>query len=222
MSNPALRSGSYRRRAVAVVAAAYADPSSRCWRCGRTLGEEQAREPGRAVSWQAGHVVDSDPWSPLAAEHSTCNARAGQVLGQRRGVRRLASLPALGSGRSVVLVVGAPGSGKSSAAARLPGVHLEREQFGSDPAFRAEVARVCRADGAVASVVRCCFSLEEQAEWVELAGAGEVVVCDPGLEECVRRVRARGRRQWRGEVAAVHRWYERRAVGELNPSRRWY
>ena len=67
--NPAHYRGSYHVRARRVREAANADPETRCWRCG-----EQAREDD---PWQAGHLRDGDPTSPLAAEHRSCNASAG-------------------------------------------------------------------------------------------------------------------------------------------------
>ncbi len=62
--------GSYQRRAKAVREAAKADPTTRCWRCGRLALPDDP--------WQAGHVIDADPSSPLAPEHQSCNARAGR------------------------------------------------------------------------------------------------------------------------------------------------
>ena len=78
--------GGYAVRAKRVRDAAYADPATVCWRCGRTLAEEQARHPGRRVRWQAGHTVDGNSAYPLAAEHDTCNQAAGAdvVNGKRR------------------------------------------------------------------------------------------------------------------------------------------
>jgi hypothetical protein len=64
--------GEHPRLAKAVRDAAYANPYTTCWRCG-----ERAR-PGDP--WQAGHLVDGDTTSPLAAEHRSCNARAGAEL----------------------------------------------------------------------------------------------------------------------------------------------
>ena len=72
-------SGDYQRRARAVRQAAYADPTTRCWRCGRTLVEH-----GATARWDAGHVRDGDPLSPLAAEASSCNRSAGAAAGNRR------------------------------------------------------------------------------------------------------------------------------------------
>lgn len=69
-------SGDYSRRSQHVRDQANADPNTRCWRCGHTA------RPGDP--WQAGHIVDGDPTSPLAAEHRSCNARAGAHRGHQR------------------------------------------------------------------------------------------------------------------------------------------
>lgn len=68
--------GDYAARARKVRAAANADPHTRCWRCGRTLDEHK---PGDV--WQAGHLHDADPTSPLLPEARSCNAAAGARLG---------------------------------------------------------------------------------------------------------------------------------------------
>ena len=69
--------GSYPKRAKLVRVAAYANPLTRCWRCGRTLAEHQAEHPERVVKWQAGHTADQDSSRPLAPEVDCCNAAAG-------------------------------------------------------------------------------------------------------------------------------------------------
>jgi hypothetical protein len=74
-------SGSYDKRARLVRERAYADPGTRCWRCGRTLAEEQRLVPWKRVAWHAGHTVDGDNSAPLMPEHSTCNQRAGAMAG---------------------------------------------------------------------------------------------------------------------------------------------
>jgi hypothetical protein len=72
--------GDYPARAKQVRDAASSDPSTKCWRCG---------EPGRPDDpWQAGHLIDSNPASPLAPEHRSCNARAGAALSNRHRDRR--------------------------------------------------------------------------------------------------------------------------------------
>lgn len=81
--------GDYARRAAAVRAAAYADPGTRCWRCGLTLAEAQERaRPGKVVRWHAGHTVDGSTMHALAPEHSTCNMSAGGRLGRSMQLSR--------------------------------------------------------------------------------------------------------------------------------------
>ena len=69
--------GSYTVRAKAVRDAANADPATRCRRCGLTLAEFIAKHPDRKPAWQAGHVIDHNQLSPLAAEHAWCNGSDG-------------------------------------------------------------------------------------------------------------------------------------------------
>jgi hypothetical protein len=73
--------GSHQRRAKKITAAADADPTTRCWRCGRTKAEHGRR-------WHAGHLVDGQVNGPLAAECEPCNTSAGA----RRGNQRRAGL----------------------------------------------------------------------------------------------------------------------------------
>ena len=219
--------GGYQTRAKRVREAAYADPGSRCWRCGRTLAEEQARVDAgggrrRRVRWQAGHTVDGNSAYPLAAEHDTCNRTAGANLANRRkAARRAVELPPAPAGRDVTLIVGPPGAGKSTLAESMPGVHLEREQFGSDAAYRAAVVVNARAAGAICTVIRTCVSPSEQVEWETLAASTRTVVVDPGRDVCLERVARRRRPFWQGEQRAVFEWYAARE-GRLNSSERWY
>lgn len=67
--------GDYQRRATQVRESANRDPDTVCRRCG------QPARPGDP--WTAGHVIDSDPASPLAPEHRSCNSRAGASYGQK-------------------------------------------------------------------------------------------------------------------------------------------
>ena len=71
--------GTYGRRARWVREMANANPQTRCWRCGQPAIEGDP--------WQAGHIRDGDPSSPLAPEHTSCNARAGNNLKEPRSQR---------------------------------------------------------------------------------------------------------------------------------------
>lgn len=84
--------GSHRRRAEAIVAAAYATPSTTCWRCGLTLDKCRPHRNGKPARWQAGHLIDGLKDGPLAAECSSCNTSAGARLGQQRSRRRRSRL----------------------------------------------------------------------------------------------------------------------------------
>jgi hypothetical protein len=79
-SKPAHYAGDYQARAAQVRAAANANPETVCWRCGLYLDQHAPHASGAPVAWQAGHVHDGDPLSPLLPEASTCNSRAGRAL----------------------------------------------------------------------------------------------------------------------------------------------
>jgi hypothetical protein len=72
--------GSHPRRAKAVTSAAYANPNTLCWRCGKVLDHPDHRyRDGRPSVWHADHVDDTDPRSALMASASLCNETAGGV-----------------------------------------------------------------------------------------------------------------------------------------------
>ncbi len=72
------RRGTYQRDAARVRAMAYADPNTRCARCGFTLADK----PGD--TWDAGHVNSGQVGGPLRPEHSSCNRSAGATEGNQR------------------------------------------------------------------------------------------------------------------------------------------
>jgi broad-specificity NMP kinase len=128
--------------------------------------------------------------------------------------------------RYVLLVVGPPGSGKSTLAVQLAAEHglevFEAEMFaGRRPTFRDRVAALASDPLARAVVVRCCPTMAEQHEFEQLAGASETVVLDVDPDECARRIAARGRATWRGEVAAARRWRTRRSGSASATVRAW-
>lgn len=81
--------GTYQARAKRVTDAAYANPSTRCWRCRRTLAQVQQRKP--RARWTAGHVIAGQVGGDLEPECSPCNYGHGARLGNR--MRRLARRP---------------------------------------------------------------------------------------------------------------------------------
>lgn len=112
--------------------------------------------------------------------------------------------------RHVVLVAGAPGSGKSTYARALGLPHLEREQYASDEAFKDAVVAACEPDEARVVVVRCCPTVREQETWRHVMRATDVVVMPTSQAECRRRVMARGRERWRSEMHGVTWWFHAR------------
>jgi hypothetical protein len=79
VANKAHHAGSFPKRSALVRRMAYADPSTRCWRCGRTLPEH-----GPRARWTAGHVIDGQIDGELRPEASTCNYSAGARLRHER------------------------------------------------------------------------------------------------------------------------------------------
>lgn len=70
--------GSYHVQSRRIRDAANADPTTRCWRCRRTMAEIRARKP--RARWTAGHLIDGMKDGPLAPECSPCNYAAGARL----------------------------------------------------------------------------------------------------------------------------------------------
>ena len=67
--------GRFAVKAKGVRRRAYADPTTRCRRCGLTLEERRVTHP--AETWDAGHVTAGQVNGELVAEHASCNRAAG-------------------------------------------------------------------------------------------------------------------------------------------------
>lgn len=76
--------GTYHCMSKRVRQAAYADPTTRCRRCGNTYAKAVQLWGVKAAAWQAGHVIDGHRRSALAPEHARCNMVAGAKLGNAR------------------------------------------------------------------------------------------------------------------------------------------
>lgn len=83
--------GSYHVRSRRVVAQAWLNPDTRCWRCGLTHDEYAAVHGARAARWTAGHLIDGQIDGDLAPEHTRCNSSAGATAGNRRRTRNRTS-----------------------------------------------------------------------------------------------------------------------------------
>lgn len=87
--------GDYDRRRAALIAAANANPLTRCGMlpgdrvplgagCGLTLLEHPPTKTGRRQKWTADHVRPGDPSSPLRPVATSCNCSAGTKLANAR------------------------------------------------------------------------------------------------------------------------------------------
>lgn len=85
--------GSYKREAQQLRAAAYANPDTRCGRCGLTLEEHAPHRNGKPATWDAGHVLDATPGAPLQPEASTCNRSAGTIKSNQTRARTTTTRP---------------------------------------------------------------------------------------------------------------------------------
>jgi hypothetical protein len=68
--------GRYHVRSRALVKAAYLNPLTECWRCGRTLAQHPPTKTGRPPKWSAGHVTKGQVDGLLLPEVLSCNVRA--------------------------------------------------------------------------------------------------------------------------------------------------
>ncbi len=87
MAGPHHRTPGYVHLSRRLTAAAAADPTTRCGRCGQTLAEHPPHRNGKPATWHAGHVHDGQIDGPLRPEASTCNIAAGNAARRRRAQR---------------------------------------------------------------------------------------------------------------------------------------
>ena len=119
------------------------------------------------------------------------------------------------SRRTVTLVCGPPGAGKSTLAAQLHPSVLELESFAhlSDDhrlrlrAFGRMCSRIGRAPAPDYAVVRCAATQAERQHHERLVRPSRTVVLLTPLQVCIDRITARGRPNAAAEVEAARQWW---------------
>jgi len=113
--------------------------------------------------------------------------------------------------REVVLVCGAPGSGKTTFARSLGLEVYDRDdaRWSGESEFSRTIGRLRSRVDAHAVVIRAGATCRARADAVRLVGATRVVVLRTPLDVCVARVveRGRSRPSMRMQVAAVKGWW---------------
>ena len=162
----------------------------------------------------------------LRASCKPCNSGRASRQKHREGWRR--------SDTHIVLVVGAPGSGKSTLVSERAGpadvvvdYDVIAEAFGSKGHGAGKSEAATKARGAVLTALRR-GELEAPRAWIVSANPDaesmfphhEVVEVDPGESEVLRRCREAGRpARWQGLVVD---WYRKRESSEpVGASREW-
>jgi hypothetical protein len=111
--------------------------------------------------------------------------------------------------RLVVILCGPPGSGKTTAA-RASGLRVydrDDSQWQSERQFTDALATLGRDPSARAVVIRSAASSSARARWAKLVRATHIFVVLLPPDECLRRVRNRGRADMVRGLASVPKWF---------------
>ena len=135
---------------------------------------------------------------------------------------------ATGARRRVLVVFGPPGAGKSTYANSLGLEVYDRDDAGwcdDERLFRAALVEVARDPDAQAVVIRTGATESARKAAIEACAATDVKVLLTPPDECIRRVRLRGRGNVLAQVAAVEQWWAtyraEMTVKDAVVSRRW-
>ena len=111
--------------------------------------------------------------------------------------------------RTVVLLCGPPGAGKTTAA-RASGLTVyDRDEYDSERSFTAALYVLALDPDAQAVVIRWAPSSEDRARTASLVRATHVLLVVADRDELARRIARRGRADSMRTLAALNRWFGR-------------
>lgn len=123
--------------------------------------------------------------------------------------------------RRVILICGAPGSGKTTLAhtTGLTVYDLDDPQWhGSERLFRDALRKLAQDPQAQAAVIRCAATPSARARAASMCSATEVVVLDTDLQTCIERIVQRSRGDVRTQIAAAQGWWKSHEADPHTPT----
>lgn len=115
------------------------------------------------------------------------------------------------SGRVVVLIVGPPGAGKTTAA-RQSGLQIfdrDDEQWAGEKHFNQALAKLGDNRQAQAVIIRWGASTEARQKTIDLIKPTHKFYITATRDECARRIRQRGRADSQQTLSGLNKWFDR-------------